>query len=221
MLDPPTRAALAGLSSALIGDARVRSNLPETHLEPGIRPVTPSTAMVGTALTAELKVAPTPADADLLPLVELYESQPSTSGAVIVIQVPVELHGYGIFGEGAATMTRRHGFVGALIDGATRDGEVLRQMQYPVFARHCTPGYMPLKASVASIGAPVTIGGRTIRQGDVIIGDHDGVIVVRPEELDKVLAKANAIKKWEDQLHAYFADGTPYKVAIEKIGPLP
>ena len=70
MLSPEQSQRLANLSTALLADARVRLKLPESHLDPGIRPVVSFTAMVGTAVTAELETVEDEAAADLTPLLD-------------------------------------------------------------------------------------------------------------------------------------------------------
>ena len=43
-----------------------------------------------------------------------------------------------------------------------------------------------------TIGEPVEVGGATIRQGDAVVLDADGVAVVERERVDEVLAAARA-----------------------------
>ena len=150
MLDVNLRESLLSLSTALLVDARDRLGLPESHLDPGIRPAIPFCKMVGTAVTVRLDLAPDPETADLTPLNQAYESQ-SGAGAIIVIQVPTALHGQAIFGEGSATFAGRHGFVGALVEGGLRDTEDLRDMNFPAFSRTITPGYIIGKASATTL----------------------------------------------------------------------
>ena len=154
MLSPEQSHRLANLSTALLADARVRLKLPENHLDPGIRPVVPFTAMIGTAVTAELETVEDEAAADLTPLLDAYQAQ-SRPGSIIVIQIPRELHGHGIFGEGAATLARRHGFAGALIEGAVRDTPDLARMEFPAWSRTVAPGYI-VGGRFRSVGAPFT-----------------------------------------------------------------
>ena len=209
------------LSMALLADARVRLGLPESHLEPGIRPVAAFSRMVGRAVTVRLEVARDKDSADLALMRQAYESGADSFGSIIVIQVPVELHRYGIVGEGAATWARQRGFVGALVEGAARDTYELREMEFPVFSRVVSPGYIVGKASAVALAGPVLVGGRTIHEGDVIVADNDGVIVIRPAELDDVAARALAIKEWEGRVLAMLADGGTHEDAVQAAGPMP
>ena len=221
MLTPETRKTLLGLSTPMLVDARASLGLHASHLDPGIRPVVPYSRMVGTAVTVRLEQAADESSADLLPLVDAYESQQASSGWIMVIQVPTELHSYGIFGEGSATMGRRHGFVGALVEGAARDTLELKAMAFPVFSRTIAPGFMLGLASVADVGGPVQVAGRTIHAGDVICADNDGVVVVRPDELADVVAKALAIDAWEHAHNSLMAQGTGHEEAKGIVGSMP
>lgn len=219
MLSPELTHRLQNLSTALLADARVRLKLADGHLDPGIRPVVPFSSMIGTAVTVELGVAKDEASADLTPMLDAYQSQ-TQPGSIMVIQIPVALHGYGIFGEGAATLARRHGFTGVLVEGAVRDTLDLRKMEFPAYSRTIAPGYIVGKARAAA-GQTVQVGGRTIHQADTIIGDNDGVMVIRPDELEAVIAKAEAIKDWERRAHQVFVDGGSYQDIYRRAGPVP
>ena len=219
MLDAELRNQLLSLSTPLIADARVRLGLPQSHLEFTIRPVVPFSRMVGSAVTVLLEESNEAAG--LQPMIQAYESASGTSPSIMVIQVPPALHGNGIFGEGAATLARQYGIVGALIDGAVRDTHELQQMQFPAFSRTIAPGYIVGKCSAVAVGEPVTIGGQTIHPGDVVMGDNDGVIILRPQELLEVVARAQAIKEWEERFHRSIAAGNSVEETSKLAGPMP
>ena len=221
MLNSQQREELLDLSTALLVDARDRLGLPESHLDPGIRPVVPFSRMAGTAVTVRLELPADPASADLSLLSKSYESPPPDTHSIIVIQVPQELHGHGIVGEGACTVARIFGFVGALIEGAARDSHELRDLEFPVFSRTISPGYIVGKVSAIAANEPVFVGGRTIQSGDVVVGDNDGVVVIRQEELGDVIAKAKAIKEWEHQVHTAITAGRDFEKALAEAGPMP
>jgi 4-hydroxy-4-methyl-2-oxoglutarate aldolase len=219
MIDAKQRESLEALSTALLSDARSRLGLPESHLDPGIRPVVPFSMMAGTAVTVRLEVAEDPDSADLALMLQTVQTD--SPGSVLVVEVPSKLHRYGIVGGGAATRARRSGFVGALVEGAVRDTDDLRDMGFPVFSRTIGPGFIVGMTSVAEVGGPVTVGERAIHPGDVIVADNDGVTVILPEELDTVIARATAIKAWEKRRHGMIAEGRSYEDVARLSGPLP
>lgn len=221
MLSSQQYEALQGLSTPLLADARVRLGLLESHLDPGIRPVVPFTRMVGTAVTVRLEMAPDKSSGDLSLLRDTYASQAPGSFSIIVIQVPEQLHRYGIVGEGAATHARIHGIGGALIEGAARDSHDLRDMEFPVFCRNVSPGYIMGKVNAVPANDPVAVGGRTIHSGDVVMCDNDGVIIVPWNEIGDVMDRAEAIMRWEHQVHSAVAAGQTSEKVVAAAGPMP
>jgi 4-hydroxy-4-methyl-2-oxoglutarate aldolase len=219
MLNAELRNQLLLLSTPLIADARVRLGLPESHLDSSIRPVLPFSRMAGSAVTVLLDTVES--ETGLQPMLRAYESADPDAFSVMVIQVPSPLHGRGIFGGGAATLCRQHGFVGALIDGAVRDTHELNDMQFPAFSRTIAPGYIVGKCSAVAVGEPVQIGGQTVHADDIIMADNDGVIILRPGELLEVVSRAQAIKEWEERFHRLIADGTSAEETSKLAGPMP
>ena len=74
-------------------------------------------------------------------------------------------------------------------DAAIRDLEELRELGLPVWARYVRVSGAE-KSVPGSIGEPVVVAGATIRQGDVVVLDEDGAVVVERERIDDVLAAA-------------------------------
>ncbi|HIC69464.1 MAG TPA: hypothetical protein EYO90_08050 [Candidatus Latescibacteria bacterium] len=221
MLTEEKREQLLELSTALAVDAMDRLGLQESVLNPAISPVVPFTRMVGTAVTVLLRSQPDPANADLTVYTRAFETAGELCCPIIAVEVPAAHHHQAIFGEGAATGARRHGFVGALVDGAVRDTYELRDMGFPAFSRTTSPGYICGKVEAVSKGDPIRVGGVTIEPGAIIFGDNDGVMVIAAVHLDSVIQKAGEIKHWEQQVHRQIAEGRPFKEALASAGAMP
>ena len=103
----------------------------------------------------------------------------------------------GIWGELLSTAARNQGCVGAIVDGAVRDVAKLREMNFPVFARGTCVYDSLHRQRVITIDGPVNIGGVTIRAGDLVFADVDGVVAV-PREVEKETIAA-AWKKVHDE----------------------
>ena len=77
-----------------------------------------------------------------------------------------------------------------MIDGLTRDSTKIMEMGFPVFTR----GYSPLdskgRMEVISYGISIRCGGVLVRPGDIVFGDHDGVVVIPEHVSDEVLLRA-------------------------------
>lgn len=87
------------------------------------------------------------------------------------------------------TACRQLGLAGVVVDGAVRDSLEIDEMDYPVFSVGTNPNG-PTKNNGGRIGHPVSIGGVTVRPGDFVIGDGDGVVVVEREVLPRLLLQA-------------------------------
>src|SRR5919206_4074364 len=107
-------------------------------------------------------------------------------GEVIVLTMP-EPRPVALVGELLATQAKAHGAAAMLIDASVRDVEELVELGLPIWARWVRVRGAD-KDVPGTIGEAVTVGGATIRQGDVLVLDADGVAVVERERVDEVLA---------------------------------
>lgn len=111
-------------------------------------------------------------------------------GSVLAVTVAGDVS-RGYWGEVLATAAQAAGIVGLVIDGPVRDLDRLAAMQFPVFARgHSLPG--AAKSGPGEIGGTIALGDVTVHTGDWLVGDADGVVTIRPETLEYVIAAARA-----------------------------
>jgi RraA family protein len=89
------------------------------------------------------------------------------------------------------------GIAGFVIDGAIRDAEATRQMDFPVFAKGVNPNG-PYKNGPGEINVPVAIGGQVVFPGDIVVGDDDGIIFIRPEYAEELIEKVKKFNKNEE-----------------------
>jgi regulator of RNase E activity RraA len=94
------------------------------------------------------------------------------------------------------TACKQLGLAGVVIDGAVRDSLEIDEMDYPVFSFGTNPNG-PTKNVPGRIGHPVSIGGVTVRSGDLIVADADGVVAIERERVEALLPLAR--KKVEDE----------------------
>jgi len=101
-------------------------------------------------------------------------------------------------GEIMTTLAKKRGIGGFLIDGAVRDFQQLSQSDFPVFARNATPNG-PVKNGPGEINVPINLGGKVVFPGDIIVGDSDGVVVIRPQYAQALQKMARAIMEKEEK----------------------
>lgn len=157
---------------------------PGVAIDPAIRPLRPAglqPRLFGRALVARV----TPPDfGAVLHAVAMIEP-----GDVLVIDAGGETsHAMigGILGE----HIHRIGAAGIVCDGAVRDvAELAALDDFSVFSRSINP-LGPTGATTGEVGEPVTIGGRRIASGDLILGDDDGLAALSPDDMARLIGKA-------------------------------
>ena len=102
-----------------------------------------------------------------------------------------------IFGELMATYCKTRGVRGIICDGAVRDAQALAAMEdFQVYARAVTPNG-PYKNGPGEINTPITVGGRVVFPGDIVVGDGDGVLFIRPEHAQQIAEATRAVGQKE------------------------
>ncbi len=104
---------------------------------------------------------------------------------------------------------------GFLIDGCIRDTEPISQLDFPVYARGVNPNG-PYKNGPGEINVPVCIGGIAVLPGDLLVGDADGVVVIRPDDAEFLAEAAEAHNKMEEGTFKQIAEGTFDHTWVEK-----
>ena len=113
----------------------------------------------------------------------------------------------GFFGELLATSMRAQGAKGLVIDGGCRDTTQLEDMDFPVFARAIN-SKGTIKATLGSVNVPVVCANALIHPGDVVVADHDGVVVVPKDRVASVARAAQDRVDREESKRGKFRDGT-------------
>jgi 4-hydroxy-4-methyl-2-oxoglutarate aldolase len=186
-----TGAALLKLGAATLGEAgghamraRIRAAWPGAQLA---APAFPVRCTPGDNLAIHVAVAEAPA------------------GYALVVDVGDQPE-LGYWGEVLTTGAQARGLTGLVIDGGVRDVAALQAHAFPVFSamialRGAT------KNRAGSVGSPASIGDIEVHRGDWIVGDADGVTVVRAGELSAVLDAGRARAEKEDGFFAALRSG--------------
>ena len=111
-------------------------------------------------------------------------------GDVLVVHVS-GAYDHGYWGEIMTTMAKARGLAGLVIDGCVRDGVLLEQIGFPVFARGlCIRGTAKDYGAIGWLNAPVLVGDVPVSAGDLVVGDADGVVVVPRLRAAEIVAKS-------------------------------
>lgn len=101
-----------------------------------------------------------------------------------------------IFGELMLTYCQKRGIGGIVVDGCIRDAETIAEMDIAVYAKGITPNG-PYKNGPGEINVPVVIGGKIVNPGDIVVGDSDGVIIIKPEDAEELIKETKAVNAKE------------------------
>lgn len=185
-------AGFTELGSATVYEAGGRGQ----YVDLDLHQIIPGSRCAGSARTVRCGQ-----DDNLMVHAAMAELQP---GEILVLTMP-EPRPVALLGDLLATQARERGAAGVLVDASVRDVEELAELGMPIWA-HWKRVKGATKKIAGEIGVPVTVGGATIRQGDILVLDCDGVAVVEHERAYEVLraswarAEAESIKR--DKLKA-------------------
>lgn len=107
-----------------------------------------------------------------------------------------------IIGDLVAQKARHRGIQAFIIDGLVRDLPACVEVGLPIFARGVTP-IGPLHRGPGEINYPVSCGGIVVNPGDIICADDNGVVVVRQDFAEEILARLYAQRESQQR---YVAD---------------
>lgn len=170
----------------------------------GLKPIKKGFKLVGRAVTVRTY------DGDWAKPVEAIDS--ADKGEVIVIDA---CRGRtAVWGELASWSCKKKGIAGVVIDGAARDVEDILDMDFPVFARHFVPNAGEPKG-FGEIGAEIVCGGLCIRQGDWIIGDDSGVVVVPKDRAREIANRAMDVREHENRIREEIKRGSTLSEVIK------
>ena len=145
----------------------------------------------GFARTVQLKRDEGNSDpAALNGMLEAIDQGSTDSVYVMTVEDVADIAGMG--GLMGTAMSAR-GYAGAVIDGGVRDVAYLQKIGFPVFATGIVPSTSVGHYRFAGAGIPVLCDGVNVNQGDIIVADSDGVVVVPAGKAEEVLKLAQQL----------------------------
>jgi regulator of RNase E activity RraA len=200
---------LAGIGTATLTSQLYKRGIHHAFLK-GIFPMNPNRAkFVGEAYTLRLipmredKMKPEVVKSYDYPQRKCIESCPPGHALVLDARGVTDS---GIFGEILLTRLMKRGAAAVVCDGAMRDAGAVARMDLPVFtAGPAAPLNLTTHFAV-DLQQPIACGGAAVFPGDILVGDHDGVVVL-PRELAAEIARDGAK---QDHLEAFL-----YRLVLE------
>lgn len=112
----------------------------------------------------------------------------------------------------------RKGIRGAVIAGGIRDTKQILEQDFPIFYQYRTSNGSLGRCMITHYQVPVLIGKVTVRPGDIVFGDIDGVLCIPREIACDVLLRAEGIERNEQDIFSWINNGESIAEIIDKGG---
>jgi len=173
-------------------------------LPPEIKAIAPGTRLAGPAWTVSGHIdRKRTRDETLLAWCTMLSKAPA--GHVIVCQP--HNHEIALMGELSAQTLQARGVLGYVVDGGSRDTDLVLAQGFPVFCSFLTPADIVERWVPDSFGEPITIGTVTITTGDYLLGDRDGVVVIPKSIAQEVVTRTEKIVATETDMRRALLGG--------------
>lgn len=184
-------------------------------LPAGIKPLDPVRKVAGPAWTVSGHIDRTKSrDETLLGWCTLLAKAPA---AHVVVCQPHN-HEVALMGELSAQTLAARGVLGYVVDGGSRDTDLVLEQGFPVFASFLTPSDIVGRWIPDAYGEPIDIGGVTIRTGDYVLGDRDGVVVIPQQVAEDVVTRTEDVVATESDMRKALIGGMDPVAAYHRYG---
>lgn len=205
------------LSSPVVFDILDQMGYPNQALACDIRPLDPTMAVAGPVFTVAGETVRPDRPAAVSPYQMFREIVP---GSVLVMA----MNGHrvaGPWGENTSITARSHGARGIVIDGGTRDATATVALGFPTFSRYVTPVFARGRYTMTGFQQPVHVAGQvestvTVRPGDFVIADRDGIVVIPAAVVEDVLVAAERLEEIERQIRTALLAGEDREAVYRK-----
>jgi regulator of RNase E activity RraA len=178
-----------GVRSALISDSLDATGIFDMVMQREILPIDQRSSVFGIARTIEFIPSEEYDTAD--PYGDAINFLDNLQEGDVAIVATANSIRSAFWGELFSAAAKGRGAHGVICDGPVRDTAEILKLNFPVFADGTLPLDYKGRMKVTSTHQPVNCGGVTVRSGDFVFGDRDGIAVIPFEKIDEVLSKAN------------------------------
>jgi len=213
-IDPNT---LKPLNAAVLSDTLDSLGLMQQAMKPFMRPLDDTLQLIGRARTG---VYSAPAEGENPYEVEIALVDDLAPGDVVVLACDGPTERIAPWGELLSTASAARGATGCVTDGLVRDVKQIREMRFPVFCGGIGPLDTKGRARMVDRDVPVMCAGVTVRSGDLVFGDADGVVVIPREVEQDVVRRALEKVSGEDRSREALQRGEKLADVFRRLGIL-
>lgn len=175
-----------------------------------LKPTLPNSRVVGPAITLRnIEQVDSPhkqAQERVSKMAEIEAHNLAEAGDVLVIE---GVDGISNMGGISATIAKRQGEVGAIIDGGTRDVEQSRSLPFPIWSRSVSSITGKWRLQTIAINSPVRIAGIQVQPGDLVVADEGAVCFIPRASVEAVLKRTKEIVEGETRRYRDIEAGVP------------
>lgn len=184
-------------------------------LPPDIKAIAPGTKLAGPVWTVSGHIDRTKTRHEtLLGWCTLLAKAPARH--VIVCQP--NNHDVALMGELSAQTLAARGVLGFVVDGGSRDTDLVLAQGFPVFCSFLTPSDVVARWIPDRYGEPITIGEVTISSGDYLLGDRDGVVIIPQSIVEDVVTRTEEVVATESEMRTALVGGMDPVEAYNRYG---
>src|ERR671911_1698243 len=180
----------------------------------GVRPQWHCPRIVGRAVTVKIKPIGLQKPTQHLGASAIDAAQP---GDVIVIDNAGGRQ-FSTWGGLLSLSGKLKGLSGVVIDGACRDIDEARDLEFPIYARGVVPVTARGRVMQDSFNQEIQFAGVQVHPGDLVIADGSGVVFIPREKEKEVLDAAEMVFRKEAQMAAGIRQGFSGMEMLEKLG---
>ncbi|MDQ0348715.1 RraA family protein [Ancylobacter vacuolatus] len=178
------------LYTAVLSDVLDDFGLPNQAMAPFVRPLDEGKKLVGYARTGlfmntySVREGENPYEIEIALIDDLKPNDVAVLGCAGPTQRIAP------WGELLTTASMKRGAVGCVTDGLVRDVRHIRSLGFPVFHGGIGPLDSRGRGKMMAYDLPIQCGGVSVKPGDLVFGDVDGVVVVPKEVSVRVVEAA-------------------------------
>jgi 4-hydroxy-4-methyl-2-oxoglutarate aldolase len=167
----------------LVSDVMDRLGLPCFVLPHSVQsiPFDPTLKVAGIAFPC--RVAPTHEYVEITTLLEMVDHIPNDAFVLVAADADTDA---ALWGGLMSTRAKARGARAAAVNGGIRDFEQIAQLGFPVFGKYRCIKDIRRRGYMAEYNVPITFDTISIKPGDTVFGDANGVIVIPQEHFNVV-----------------------------------
>jgi 4-hydroxy-4-methyl-2-oxoglutarate aldolase len=190
-------------STGMVNDA-----LALLGFEGGIRGVRPSRGFEGAKVVGRAATILFGSPRPDSPKLTMYQAiRESPAGSVLVVDAK-RIDGH-FTGDNQGECAKRQGLVAMVVYGGARDVAGYREMGMPLYCSGSATADKPPDIQIVDHNVPVEVGKVTVRPGDIIVADEDGVVCIPAEALAAFVEKMRTIFEVEEGMEKAIQTDAP------------